>query len=186
MIHLYIILYLNTLVWLLIPFRQFRTRFFGYFLVLGLMDPIYLILVKFDSVESSIYYSFITILLLYPTLFSIGKRTKSMLILFFLGLVILFILQFIEQILITQLLMHLVVLLFFIKHSILYLSQNKSLLLFHLVLIVYEFSIILKFFVPLGNIEMGPEYFYFTTAIQIFIGIYFLFYNETNSIKINV
>src|SRR5690606_2641892 len=113
MAYLYIILSINTLVWLLIPVRQFKTRFFGYFLVLGLMDPLSLTIVMLWNIDSTLFYSFITILLLYPALFSVGRRTKSMLILFFLGLVILFLLQFIEQILIAQLLMHLVILLFF-------------------------------------------------------------------------
>lgn len=53
-------------------------------------------------------------------------------------------------------------------------------------LVVYEFSLLLKFFVYYHEMGVGPVYYYVTTAFQIMIGIFFIFVNEINSTKLTI
>jgi hypothetical protein len=50
-----------------------------------------------------------------------------------------------------------------------------------LMLVLYEFSVIPKFFILYSESMAGLAYFYFSTIIEIFIGLFFVFFNEKNS-----
>lgn len=181
-----VIIYFTVFIWLLVPIKQYNTRFFIYFLILGLLDPVAILLFYIFNIDTHVIYLIGTTVLFLPAMIGIKKKPKVYIFIPIIFYTLLELLFSIQSLLIPQLVIHIFILINFTRLMILSLQESKSIKIFWLVILTYEFSVILKFFVPLGNIELGPSYFYFTTAIQIFIGIYFLFYNETNSTKINI
>jgi len=180
------IVLINSLVWLFVPIRQFKTRFFFFFLVLGLLDPITYILVQIFKLNTAVPYLLGTIILLYPALFEIKKKFKLGLILalFSTGLIVVF--YAINISIIIQIVIHFIIFISFLKVLVVYFSENRKLLLFHLMLVLYEFSLLLKFFVYYNEVGVGPAYYYVTTAFEIMIGIFFIFFNEVHSPKLSM
>lgn len=68
------IAYITIIVWLIIPVRQFKTRFFLFFLILGLLDPTAYILGHIFKLNIAVPHLLGTIILLYPALFEIKKN----------------------------------------------------------------------------------------------------------------
>lgn len=174
---------LSTLLWIFVPIRQSRTRLFLFFLILGLSDIIYIVLMLALEIESLTFYAFSAATLLYAALISISRRKRLLLFAFTItsaGIIVFFLP---DQKIVFQIIIHLIVFALFTRLMILYFSENRKLLLFHFVLIVYEFSVLLKFFVYYHEIQVGIAYYYVTTALQLLLGIFFLFVNEKNSPK---
>lgn len=180
------IVYINSIVWLIIPIRQFKTRFFLFFLILGLLDPTAYIWDHIFKLNIAVPYFLGTIILLYPALFEIKKQIKLWLILtlFSTGLIVVFYASNIS--IIIQIVIHLIIFISFLKVLVIYFSENRKLLLFHLMLVLYEFSLLLKFFVYYNEVGVGPAYYYVTTAFEIMIGIFFIFVNEINGPKFTI
>jgi len=180
------IAYITIIVWLIIPVRQFKTRFFLFFLILGLLDPTAYVLGQIFKSNISVFYSLGTIILLYPALFEIKKKIKLGIILFFLttGLIVVF--YAINISIIIQIVIHFIIFISFLKVLVVFFSENRKLLLFHLMLVLYEFSLLLKFFVYYNEVGVGPAYYYVTTAFEIMIGIFFIFFNEEHSPKLSM
>lgn len=180
------IVYLNIFIWLLIPIRQYKTRFFPFFLVLGILDVLSLGLFYLFNVNLIITYLFGTCVLLYIALFEFGKRLKFSLLIFFIIISTLIANYSITESEVIQFVIHFIIIIAFLKILILYFASNHKILLFHLILIAYEFSLILKFFVYYREVELGPVYYYVTTAFEILIGLFFIFVNEKNSPQLNI
>ena len=180
------IAYITIIVWLIIPIRQFKTRFFLFFLVLGLLDPIAYSLGHILKLNTTVPYLFGTIILLYPALFEIKKQIKLglVLILFTAGIIVVFYAMNIS--LIIQIVIHFIIFVSFLKVMVVFFSENRKLLLFHLMLVLYEFSLLLKFFVFYNEVGVGPAYYYATTSFEIMIGIFFIFFNEVNGPKLSM
>jgi len=181
-----IIAFASVFVWLIIPLRQFRTRFFPFFLVLGLLDPAAFISGRIIHYNLDILYLFGCVILLYLALLEIRTKIKVWLVILFTAAALIVVLYYINSISILQIIIHLIILVYFLKILVVYYSENRKLLLFHLFLFAYEFSLVLKFFMVYHELEIGPAYYYLTTGFQIFIGIFFLLFNESNSPKISV
>jgi hypothetical protein len=180
------IAYLNSIVWLIIPIRQFKTGFFLFFLVLGLLDLLAFTTFYTTKLNIEFLYLFGTVILLYPALFEMKKEYKLGLLSFFLIMAFIVVFYFPGSSIILQIVIHSIIFISFLRILVLYYSENRKLLVFHLVLVLYEFSLLLKFFVFLSEARVGPAYYYVTTAFQIIIGIIFLFINELNSSKLSV
>lgn len=180
------IAYVTIIVWLIVPVRQFKTRFFLFFLILGLLDPTAYVLGQIFKLNISISYFLGTIILLYPALFEIKKQIKFglVLVLFTAGIIVVFYAMNIS--LIIQIVIHFMIFISFLKVLVVYFSENRKLLLFHLILVLYEFSLLLKFFIYYNEVGVGPAYYYVTTAFEIMIGIFFVFFNEVNSPKLTL
>ena len=180
------IIYINSIVWLIIPIRQFKTRFFLFFLILGLLDPTAYILGQIFKLNYAVSYLFGTIILLYPALFEIKKKFKLGLVLtlFSTGLIVVFYAMNIS--LFIQMVVHFIIFVSFLKVLVVFFSENRKLLLFHLMLVLYEFSLLLKFFVFYLEPGVGPAYYYVTTAFEIMNGIFFIFFNEEHSPKLSM
>lgn len=180
------IAYTSIFIWVLIPIRQFRTRFFLFFLILGLLDLSSLILLYVFNSKAEIFYLIGTAILLYPFLTDLKNVYRfGVVAVLIVSAFIIFYYTNINPIL-FQMVIHIAILIYFLKVLILYYGLNRKILLFHLFLLAYEFSLILKFFVYWHEFNLGLIYFYLTTIFQILIGIFFLFINEKNSPLIKV
>lgn len=177
---------INSLVWLLVPIRQFRTMFFLFFLILGLLDPAAYVLARIFNLNTAATYLLGTIILLYSALFEMKKKFKFglVLVLFTAGVIVVFYAMNIS--LIIQIIIHFIIFVSFLKVLVVFYSLNRKLLLFHLMLVLYEFSLLLKFFVFYNEVKIGPAYYYVTTVIEIMIGIFFIIYNEVRSPKLTL
>jgi hypothetical protein len=180
------ITYALAIIWLLVPIKQYRTRFFYFFLILGLLDPITITLYKFLSFRSLELYLVGAVLLIYPALFDVMKWKRIVLISIFAFVSILTVIFSPTNVTMVHLAIHSILLIQFLKVLMKYFSENRSLIWFHIILIVYEVSLLLKFFIFMTESEIGPVYFYATTSLQIIIGLFFLFVNEKNSPAISV
>ncbi len=177
---------ISTFIWVFVPIRQFRTRFFLFFLVLGLMDIVYFLLILSVRINSLSYYSIGIIILLYSALINVKQNNRIIVTAISMSIGIVIILMLPSQALIFQMAIHLIIFIFFIKILVVYFSENRKLLLFHIMLVIYEFSLLLKFFVYYQEVGVGPVYYSVTTTIEVIIGISFLFINELNSPKLTV
>lgn len=178
--------YLSLIIWVLIPIRQFGTRFFLFFLILGLLDLTAFVLLIIFKINFELIYLVGTSLLLYPLL--IGLKNVYRFGIVSLLVVAAFIIFYYTNInpILFQMVIHLGILIYFLKVLILYYGLNRKVLFFHFFLLAYEFSLFLKFFVYWHELNLGLIYFYLTTTFQILIGIFFLFINEKNSPIIKV
>lgn len=180
------IAYTSIIIWVIIPVRQFNTTFFLFFLILGLLDFSSFILVYVFKTEVEIIYLIGTTILLYPLLTDLKNAYRFGVVSILVAVAfIIFYCTNINPIL-FQMVIHLAILIYFLKVLILYYGLNRKVLLFHLFLLAYEFSLILKFFVFWHELNLGLFYFYLTTIFQILIGIFFPFINEKNNPLIKI
>ena len=180
------IAYAGVVIWVLIPIRQFRTRLFLFFLILALLDLIAFVLVIILKTNFEIIYLIGTSFLLYPLL----SEHKIVYKLTLLSILIsaAFIIFFYTSIspIFFQMIIHLVIFIFFLRVLVLFYGISRRILYFHLVLLTYEFSLLLKFYIYWNDVDFGFIYFTLTTLVQIVIGLFFLFFNEKNSPMIKV
>lgn len=176
----------SALVWLITPFKQFGTRLFWFFLCLALMDSLFILISIIASLNSVTYYLSWTVVLLYTAFFELKTKNRAILIICF-AVPGLFVLLYQPQYsLVFQTIIHLIIFVIFLRLLIIHFAERRKLLWFHLILIMYEFSILLKFFVYYNELEIGLVYYYVTTAFQILMGVFFIFFNEKNSPTIQV
>jgi hypothetical protein len=171
----------STLVWAVIPIRQYRTKLFGYFLIFAVLEVAFLILKNFYYINTYYYYLYGVILLIYPVFYGIKRKYRIWIIV---GLIIIG--SFLSYLsakyaILVQLAVHLAILLNFLRYFIINYGESRRINIFNLMLVLYEFSIIPKFFILYSESMAGLAYFYLSTIIEIFIGLFFVFFNEKNS-----
>jgi len=181
----YIINYLLLITWLLIPFKQAKTSFFLYFLLYAISSAFVLIDQTLQIVHLAYFYLGVGFFLI----ISLYNFKKIPHYIFFLTgvLIISIILPFIlsiEIITVCLVIQHIAIFFIILKRTVLYINEYEKLNLFQFILLLYEITLITRFIVVIGNIKTGIIFFYLTAAFGIFIGIFFLFYNELNSPKI--
>ncbi len=180
------IAYASIVIWVLIPIRQLGTRLFLFFLILALLDLSSFILLYVFKTKAEVIYLIGSTRLLYPVLTDLKYIYRFAVVSILIAAAfIIFYYTSISPIL-FQMVIHLAILIYFLKVLVLYYGLNRKVLLFHLFLLTYEFSLLLKFFVFWHELNLGLVYFYLTTIFQILIGIFFLFINEKNSPQINI
>ena len=177
----YVVGIVSNIVWMLIPFRQVRTNYFFFFVVLAVYSAFFLL----DH-----------ILLIHPAKFYFGQGVFLIISLYnfrkipyyILFLIIILIISImlpiwlsIATIIPCLLVEHIIIFFIILKRTILYSYQSKKLNVFHFVLLLFGITAITRFIVVLKNLRTGVIFFYITAAFGILIGIFFLFYNEKNS-----
>lgn len=178
------ILYLSVLVWLLPPFRQKKTFFFFYFLVLGIADLIGFFLVKFFRFSSYDFYVIVSFCL-FIALQEIEYLKKKKMMFIGLGLIVICLsffrignnpyISFIAV-------LHLMIILRILYLFVMVVAQKHAINFFYLVLAFYEFTILLKFLNFLFELKVEAEtYFYITTFFELIVGIFFTTFREDSS-----
>ncbi len=177
-----IISYASIIVWLLPAIRQYKSKYFYYFLILALSDPLTFFSVNVLQVPDYFFYSIAGILLFY----SIGTSTRSFLKYWTLNLlfilVFLFTLFTLPNLLFLILILHVLILSKFIKQSVILLHKSGELNYFLLALIFYEITILLKVIVFISGTDTGIMFFYLTLSFQILVALFFTIFREESSI----
>ncbi len=180
----YILFITSVLIWLFPPFRQRKTEYFLYFLILAIADPLSVLIyftLSIKIVQVNFLITFFLILSLCD--FKMLKRNWIIVILIFfilLAAVSDFQLKAIQGI---KIFLSLIVLFIILKNTLLYFNKNQTISLFFLVFIMYQITIIIKYIFVFSGTKTGVVYFYTTTFFEYFIGIYFSLFNIRNSPK---
>jgi hypothetical protein len=180
-----ILFYLSSAIWFLPLFKQKNTRYFGYFLVLALSDPIGMMLYNLISFHTTYY----TLIMLVIKL-SFLQNQKNRIKIFLLGVIFaIFVLMFFNSR--SQLYFCASVFFFFIiitlaLESFGYIKKNKINLFLNL-LIFYNAINLFKFIALAMSFEQGAISFTMGYAFQILLGIVFLFINiSTKNFEMNL
>jgi len=170
----------SVLIWVLIPFRQWKTFFFSYFLVLAVSDPAgYLLnyLFRIPFLLTYVTASWLSLIVLFSK--DILKKYLPYL-LSFTAILVIFCYFYVYDgaIEIIFFVIHLLILLRLSFLLILYVARNQAISVFYLLLVFYEAIVLSKFVNNFTNFADGVFYFIFSTAVQILVGIFFLIYKE--------
>ncbi|MEW6702694.1 MAG: hypothetical protein AB1298_08230 [Bacteroidota bacterium] len=69
----------------------------------------------------------------------------------------------------------------FAVKAVRYVALSSMINFFHVVLVFYETSAIMKILAVITDAQTGAAYFYITTIFQMLIGIFFSIFREENS-----
>lgn len=187
MIFTYIIIYTSVLVWIFPPFRQYKGSYFYFFLVLGSGGVLSIVLaftIHFDVLKLYDIISFLIFLSLYKQ-----QQIKKYWYWFFIMLLILlFMNKYSDDKLISFLIITLHIIIFYIilKNAAIAYNTNNMFNIGYFILLLYEITVLLKFYLSIANIHTGTIFFYLMTAFESFIAIFFTIYKveESPSIKL--
>jgi len=175
-----IIVYISTFFWLFPPFKQYKGRYFFYFLILALADPFALINYSFIGIPHYFIHSIAGLLLLYSfdSIVYVKKYLLANIIFILAFFLFLFLL---DNLLYLILALHLLILYRFIRLSLLNTFNKNELNIFLLVLVFYEISVAVKTIVFISRTDLGIIFFYLTLSFQILVAIFFTIFREDSS-----
>lgn len=174
-----IIVFISTVFWLLPPLKQYKSRFFLFFLVLALTDPLGIVLGKTFHFIPYLLYNFSGIVA-YFVLFDLKKFKKrnvliSVILIALAGLssyspskYTFYFIIFINFLILVR----------FLKIALIFVVENSLVNIFHMVLILYQATSILKMLSVVENFSSGIYYFAITNIFQILIAIFFTIFRE--------
>lgn len=175
-----IIIYISLCIWLLPPLKQFRGKFFYYFLIQAIADPIALTLIKLHCYNLPFYV--VKDILIILCLWNLKVTIRKLYMIVPVLLLIHYLIYGIDYKITVPLIsgIQMVVLYFIFKMATDDMLELKRVKMFYIVLILYELSVILKFIISITSLNLGLVYFYATTAFEILPGIFFIFVSERN------
>lgn len=180
-----ILFYIDTfsiILWIIIPFIQFKKKYFFYFFILAFMDIATLFLRLVLHSSSNYFYFPFSFLLFFSIqdLLFIKKYQKIIIILFILICFMNFN-NFIENrtfFLIS--LVHFVILIKLLKDFIISFVKYNLFNIFILSLIFYEITLLTKFLNLLIGFSNADIYFIITSLFETFIGLFFCIFKSDN------
>lgn len=176
-----ILFYTSIVVWLIPPFRQYKGKFFFFFLILALMDPVVLAysqtITKASSIQLTTFFVFLLFISVLPH--ELIKKNKSL----FIALSVLIIIMAFfglnhAQNFVLLILLHSSIFLIILKIFITNYVQLGKVSLFYLIFIFYELTNILKLLNVLLGFADAIGLFILTTIAQIIFGLFFSVYKE--------
>lgn len=181
--------YISILVWLIVPFRQFRQKYFSYFLILvaaGLLTDLTRRFLHDSTNLIYVFAAFFRVVLIQDK--NISKAFKIILIIFFIVICYLeFIGLYYRQEFILICVLHFLLFFKFIQTFILRLVREKVISLFLLCLFFYELTLITKYFALITDLKIGDIYLVFTTIFEMLFAIFFcIFKQDSRKILINI
>ena len=182
-----IIAYVSTFIWLFPAIRQYKGNFFSFFLVLALLDPITFLIRFIWQLDSMKIYASCTIFLIF-SLIEIKTNKFNLFYIAVLTIINIYLsFGFSNDILKLYLILQLVIVFFIIlRKTIIETFNYEQINLFFFVLVLYLLSVLTKILITFTHLFLGLFYFYITTAFEIFIAVFFIFYNDINSPKIKL
>jgi len=187
-----ILFYISIFIWLFPPIRQWKTKFFYFFLILALADPISIFISLFIIKNNNFYFPLISYLQLvsiinYKNIPKLKAITYNLLLV---GIIILlFIFNQPKTGIIISLfvfnqpkavvpIIHFIITIVFMKELLVKFVFDRMLNIFYLMLIFYEFTIILKYFNVILGFTDATAFFIITTIFQIAFGLFFSIFRE--------
>ncbi|KAF0150330.1 MAG: hypothetical protein FD143_2624 [Ignavibacteria bacterium] len=181
LLHYQILILASTIIWLFPPIRQYKQNYFWLFFVLAITDPLSHLFARQLGFIPSQFYVLFTTLFFFSLIDFKGLNLYK--IAFYLVLIFLSVFSFVNF---WEFSTHYIVVTFSLilfiitKNSILFVVNTGAINTFHIVLIFYILSNILKFWNTLAQFETGIVFFYITTWFQVLVGLFFSIYKEDN------
>ena len=174
------IIYIFSFIWLFPPIRQFKSKYFIYFLTLPLAEAASLIVSYFFSFNQMLIYNFFSLLALVSVLEK--KMIKKMWPVIFLVIVYAsgFVLNGFKNEIIF-IFIHILILAVFMKQFILRIFYEDIFSVFMVLLIFYEFTLITKFINILTGFANASYYYIITSIFEFFIGVFFCIYRDSSA-----
>lgn len=173
---------ISLLIWFIIPILHWRRKFFFYFLVLGLTDVTSIILTYYFG--KIVFYPYV--LTSFLLIVSLQDRSFVYRFKYYIVAISVCIIYFggehsppFSEVVLLSL--HIIILIRILYLFVIDVGNNLRLNLFYVFLLFYEITVISKFLNILFNLVDGAMYFNITTAFEIFIGLFFLFFRYDNS-----
>lgn len=178
----YIVGYVNTLAFLIIPFRQYKGRYFYYFLVLALGNPLLIfnsMAIHLDSLEIVCILSLLSVI----SLIQPATLKKSYKLIAAGAILVIGLLYFSDEqeSQFISIILHIIILLIFFKEMLLFYKDTLKFRTGHSVLILYEVLLILNFFTFLNNPNTGIYFHYISAAFEVFLALFFIIYKVEES-----
>lgn len=172
----------SILIWIVPPVRQFKNRYFYFFLVLSLSGIISYFLRKVFFSTSNFPFllsAFLQIVALQNTSFRKRYNRYQLPIMFlFLVAVVIINNRMFELYMITFL--HVIILFYIISHFFYHNIRSKELNLFFIVLVLYQTLSVFKFINVVVLVYDSAFFFIVTFSFQILIGLFFCFVRPDN------
>jgi hypothetical protein len=177
-------MYASLFIWAVPPLRQFKTRYFGFFMVLALTGPVLFFIFHVIKINANYFYpaSF-----LFKLAFLVGSKKKYYILC--LAVIAVFVFPFFKPanglmfgiVTIIDLILFIIIL-----HDLIEIFlKSHEINLFLSCLFVYIAIDMVKFFDVAINVNLGAIYYYFGVASQLLFGIAFWFVNvNTKNYKI--
>lgn len=180
-LHYKILTFVSIIIWLFPPIKQYRQNYFRFFLLLALTDPLTIVLGRsFNIVFSQLYVVFT--IMFFLSLLDFQKLNPFKLILiaivFATGFFSIFNYWDYSYLFITIMLF--LILLIVVKNSFQFVIDSGSLNIFHIILCFYLITNMLKFWSYVQYFSAGLGFYYVTTSLQLFIGLFFSIYKEND------
>ncbi len=175
-----VVVYVSSIVWIFPIFRQYNTRMFYFFLVLGLSDPINIFSLWALNTKPGFVHSIAALLLFYSLNFRDNQKLKMSHTDILVGILFLSLAFFLNELFYLTFLIHLLILSRIIQIIVVDIHKKSELNIFYLVLIFYEISIVMNLFILLSRTERGMLLFFITLTFQILIAIFFTIFKENN------
>ena len=169
----------SIVVWLITPIRQYKTRYFWFFLTLGLADPVSIIAARNFHIVSAQFYVPFDILFFFSVIeYKNINVYKILLYLIIVGLGTYSFFHFWEYggFFFTAVLF--LVLVILIRQSFQFIVERGSINIFHAVLVFYQALNVFKSLTVLLNFSTGVWFYFISNVVQIFLGIFFALYRE--------
>ncbi len=164
--------------------RQYREGYFIYFLVLGFSGVLISLLIYTARIHP-MYTALCTSYLAVLAVLYYSRRLKIVLIIAAALIGLLFSASP-DNARLGVFVLHGIILYYFMSLLSKDMAMTDSINIYFIILILYESSILLKISARIVNVHTGMYFFYITTAFEILIAVYFMFYNIRNSPKIKL
>ncbi len=172
---------LSDVTWFLAAIRQSKREYSYYFVPLGMagMTDFLITCLRQNANYATIFvflFSFFTFINLFDKkLYSIFKVP---IIIIGATLVYFFDMHYNKYVLVVIILLHSIILLFFLRLFIKNSFTNLKFDIFLLPIVIYETSLLMRFFFALTGTNIGYLYYLITSILEVFIGIFFTIFTE--------
>lgn len=185
--NLFVIIYISIFFWLLPPIRQYGSKFFGYFLILALADPV-LLAIRITGINSNfmmILFSVLAYLILRKALLKSVNNWGLNLVLIIGSFGTYFLSNMMVKFIFI--IIHMLILFVIFKYTLQYIHRKRMINIFHFVLIFYEFSGITKAIAIICEVSNGTEFLIISALFQMLVALFFtIFLEESSKIRFSI
>ena len=174
-----IILFSSIFFWIFPAIRQIKGNYALYFVILALSDPIIFPSYKFlhiIPVYTALPLSLLTVFAIKKNDLTKNGNIKLLIVLAVVALIGL--IFFSSELKFAITLAHLYIILVLLDRTLTAINEKSTINLFHLMLILYESTIVLKYIATMTEFNKGMVYFYLTSAFEALIAIFFTIFKE--------
>ncbi|HEX2867910.1 MAG TPA: hypothetical protein VHO03_12750 [Ignavibacteriales bacterium] len=173
-----VIVYLSHIIWSLPPFRQYKGKFFNYFFIFAIGDPIAAFLIRLGCKNTHPLNATIAAAALISVMALNKSLSKTSAISFVLVILAAGIIMPYEEVRLMTASIFMVLIYYFIRYMIFFTGKYGRVSLFHILFLIYNISLALKLINVALDLQKGRVFFYFTTAFEIILGILFCIFRE--------